>query len=155
MQCNFAILRVSECDAKSHLSIAEREQYRHEVSITERSTHPISDEITARRWWDYGSRPTRLRLVFLYKTMFFSVFLLIFTYLFSLYHPKENYFPNFFVSLQLVRGKIRTNEEAFAIILRWTKMPRRMVRATVRYAPLATMPTIPRFGTWRTWMPTT
>ena len=41
-----------------------------------------------------------------------------FPLLFSVFRSKENYFPNFFVSLQLVRGEIRTNEEAFAIISR-------------------------------------
>ncbi len=33
IQCNFAILRVSESDAKLYLNMAEHKQYRHEVSI--------------------------------------------------------------------------------------------------------------------------
>ena len=48
MQCNNAILRVSE-SSKSYLSIAEREQYRHKV--------------VNMRGQNHSAFPTRLRLV--------------------------------------------------------------------------------------------
>ena len=37
---------------------------------------------------------------------------------YQFFRPKKYYSPNFFVSLQAVRGEIRTNKEALAIISR-------------------------------------